>query len=450
MRYYLSILEVQMIISMKIFIQLFFLILNISLTSQILPERERAAKVDQILKNRYTRLLPELMDRAKVGMWILICREYNEDPVLRTMLPATWLHARRRTMLVISKEKTGIQKYAISRYNVGEHFTSAWDKEKQPDQWKALVTLIKDKDPSTIAINTSENYGIADGISKTDYTAFLNALPVEYHKKVVSAESLAVSWIETRTPLEMEIYEDLVELTHDVIKEAFSTKVITVGVTSTDDVVWWLRQKVTELGVETWFHPTVDVQRANTLLSSQVAAFSDRPGEKIIQSGDLIHCDFGISYLRLQTDCQQHAYVLKEGEDAPPDYLKEAFKKGNEVQDIFTNTFKTGLTGNEILLTSLKKAKVMGLRPSIYTHPLGIYGHSAGPTIGMWDAQEGVPGTGDYPLYENTVYAIELNTTVKIPEWKKDIRIMLEEAGFWGADGFKYVNKRQTELITIP
>jgi Xaa-Pro aminopeptidase len=225
--------------------------------------------------------------------------------------------------------------------------------------------------------------------------------------------------------------------------------VITPGVTTSEEVVWWLRQKVTDLGLETWFHPTVDIQRKEEKLKNHIDAFSNGYGETVIQPGDLLHCDFGITYLRLNTDCQQHAYVLKTGETEAPEYLKSALSKGNQLQDILTSNFKTGNSGNEILKNALAEAKSAGLTPSIYTHPLGLYGHSAGPTIGMWDSQGGVPGTGDYVLYPNTVYAIELNTTVAIPEWNKELRIMLEEAGFWGESGFNYVNDRQTELLLI-
>jgi hypothetical protein len=215
-------------------------------------------------------------------------------------------------------------------------------------------------------------------------------------------------------------------------------------------VVWWMRQKVIDLGLETWFHPTIDVQRDREALKSHIESFSKAKDEDVILAGDLLHCDFGITYVGLNTDCQQHAYVLKENETEVPVFLSEAFKKGNRVQDIFTGNFVEGNTGNEILLKSLEEAKAEGLRPSIYTHPLGVYGHSAGPTIGMWDSQGGVPGSGDYPLYKNTVYAIELNTTVTIDAWNKDIRIMLEEAGFYGKDGFRYVNKRQEAIKPIP
>ena len=428
-----------------------FLLYAGSLEAQVLPERERAEVVDEILSDRFTNLLPVLMDRAEIDMWVVISREYNEDPVLKTMLPSTWLNARRRTILVFyrNKETDTLERLAVARYNVGKNIISAWDKEKEPDQWKALTDIIEARNPEKIGINYSDNFGLADGIVRTDYAEFIKRLPANYKTRVTSAEKLAIGWLETRTPKELEYFEQLVDITHDIIKDAFSKKVITPGTTTTDDVVWYLRQRVTDMGMETWFHPTVDIQRSEEKLESHIVSFSNRPEGKVIQQGDLLHCDFGITYLRLNTDCQQHAYVLKVGEKKAPDFLSNALKDGNSVQDIFTKNFKTGATGNEILLRSLKEGKAQGYLPSIYTHPLGLYGHSAGPTIGMWDSQGGVQGTGDYPLYENTAYAIELNTTVTIAEWKKDIRIMLEEAGFWGADGFRYVSGRQEKLILV-
>lgn len=352
-------------------------------------------------------------------------------------------------MLVFSRQGDTIEKLAVARYNIGDAIKSAWDKEKQPDQWQALSNIITARDPEKIGINISENYGIADGLVKTDFELLRQNIPETYRTRLISAEDLAVGWIETRTLKEMLLFSSLVELTHEVIAEAFSTHVIKPGVTTTDDVVWWMRQKLNNLGLETWFHPTVDIQRSNEELVDHVTAFSNKKGSDIIMEGDLLHCDFGITYLGLNTDCQQMAYVLKDTETDAPEFLKDALAKGNRLQDILTTNFRTGRTGNEILAASLEEAKAEGLKPSIYTHPLGVYGHSAGPTIGMWDQQGGVPGTGDYPLYDNTAYAIELNTEVNIPEWDKDIRIMLEEAGFWGKDGFRYVNGRQTSLIII-
>ncbi len=433
------------------YIYFLFFLFSITLSAQVLSERERALLKDEILADRLDNLLPQLMDRSEMDMWILISREYNEDPVMRTMLPAEWLNARRRTIIVFyrNKEENTFEKLAVARYDIGKNITSAWNKEEEPDQWKALVEIIKNRNPKKIGINVSENFGIADGLVQTDFLEFKNALPQAYIDKLVSAENLSVAWIETRSQKEMELYPTLVKITHDIIDEAFSSKVISPGKTTTDDVVWWMRQKVTDMGLETWFHPTIDVQRNNEELKSHIHSFSKGEEEKLIIPGDLLHCDFGITYIGLNTDCQQHAYVLKENEVEVPEFLSEAFKKGNRVQDIFTSNFEKGQTGNQILLKSLEEAKEEGLRPSIYTHPLGVYGHSAGPTIGMWDSQGGVSGSGDYPLYYNTVYAIELNATVEIKEWKKDIRIMLEEDGFYGENGFQYINERQEEIKKI-
>jgi len=389
-----------------VFVLLFFTQISFA---QILSEKERALLKDEILEDRFKNLLPGLMEDANIDMWLLISREYNEDPVLKTMLPATWLNARRRTIIVFyrNKKEKIIERLAVARYNIGKSIQSSWDKEKEPSQWKALVDIIASRNPDKIGINFSKHFALADGLVKTDFDELLENLPETYQERLVSAEKLAIGWLETRSKMEMKLYKKLVKITHDIIDEAFSANVIQTGITTTEDIVWFMRQKVTDLGLETWFHPTVDIQRNNELLKSHITSFSKGKEEKIIQKGDLLHCDFGITYIGLNTDCQQHAYVLKKTESEVPAFLKEAFKKGNRVQDILTNNMSLGITGNEILKASLIQGRKEGLRPSIYTHPLGKYGHSAGTTIGMWDSQNGVPFNGDYALHKNTVYAIE-------------------------------------------
>ena len=419
--------------------------------AQILSEKERALLKDEILEDRFKNLLPGLMEDANIDMWLLISREYNEDPVLKTMLPATWLNARRRTIIVFyrNKKEKIIERLAVARYNIGKSIQSSWDKEKEPNQWKALVDIIASRNPDKIGINFSKHFALADGLVKTGFDELLENLPETYQERLVSAEKLAIGWLETRSKMEMKLYKKLVKITHDIIDEAFSANVIQTGITTTEDIVWFMRQKVTDLGLETWFHPTVDIQRNNEVLKSHIESFSKGKEEKTIQKGDLLHCDFGITYIGLNTDCQQHAYVLKKTESEVPAFLKEAFKKGNRVQDILTNNMSLGITGNEILKASLIQGRKEGLRPSIYSHPLGKYGHSAGTTIGMWDSQNGVPFNGDYALHKNTVYAIELNTTVAIKEWNKDIRIMLDEASLFSDNFFEYVSERQVAIKPI-
>ncbi len=419
---------------------------------KILNERERASVIDEILEDRMSNLLPQLMRKEGIDMWIIISREYNEDPVMKTMLPAVWLSARRRTIMVFfdKGEKEGIERLAIARYDVGNLLKGEWDLNTNPDQWDALIKVIKDKNPKKIGLNFSKYYAHADGLTFTEHQELFEKLPQEFKNKIVSAANLAVNWLETRTERERIIYQQICRISHQIIQEAFSDKIIQPGITTTDDVVWWMRQRVTELGLETWFHPTVDIQRFDPENFDHLRTFSKRPQKQIILPGDLLHCDFGITYLRLNTDQQQHAYILKPGESEVPQFLKNAFKQGNLVQDCLTTHFKAGLSGNEILSKALEQTKKEGLNGVIYTHPIGNHGHAAGPTIGMWDNQGKTIGSGDYPLNLNTAYSIELNAAVQLKEWNKTIRIMLEEDGFFDAEGFRYIDGRQTEIIPIP
>ena len=416
----------------------------------ILTERDRARVMDEVLEDRFTNLLPQLMRREGLDMWIIISREYNEDPVLRTMLPSTWLSARRRTIMVFFDNGKEVEKLAIARYDVGTLLKGAWDIDVRPNQWDALVKIIEDRKPNNIGLNFSTNYAHADGLTTTEQREFQEKLPAQFRKRIVSAEKVAVGWLETRTEKEMTLYPMICRLSHQIIQEGFSEAVIQPGVTTTDDVVWWFRQRITSLGLDTWFHPTVDVQRAGGNDFEHLRTFSKRPDKQVIMPGDLIHVDFGITYLRLNTDQQQHAYILRPGETDVPEPIKAAFKQGNRLQEILTDQFRAGRTGNQMLLSALEQAKKEGINGTIYSHPIGVHGHAAGPTIGLWDQQKSVPGAGDYPLLANTAYSIELNAAVELPDWKKTIRIMLEEDGFFDGQTFRYIDGRQTEIYTIP
>ncbi|MEM9933967.1 MAG: M24 family metallopeptidase [Bacteroidota bacterium] len=430
-----------------------FLLISFSLQAQmptILPLKQQGEVRDQWLVERMETVMPMLMERTGIDMWILISREYNEDPVLKTMLPSNWLNARRTTILVVYNTGEGIETLACARYQVGETFKKAWDKETQPDQWAQLREIIEERDPTAIGVNRSEHFGLADGLSSYHYEKMISYLPKKYKDRIVSAEKLAIGWLETRTESEMVVYQQICRIAHEIIAEGFSEQVIQPGITSTEEVVWWYRQRIQELGLVTWFHPTVDIQRGDPESFDHLRSFSKRPDKQVIIPGDLLHVDFGITYLGLNTDTQQNAYVLRAGETAPPPYLQAAFEQGLRVMDILTNNYETGKTGNELLTSSLEEGKGEGFKPVIYTHPIGYHGHGAGPTIGLWDQQGGVPHRGDYPLYPNTAYSIELNTGVYLEEWDKEIRMMMEEDAFFDGEKVRYIDGRQTALMLIP
>ena len=414
-----------------------------------LPMKDRAALRDAWTRERLDSVVPSLMRREGIDLWVLVAREYDEDPVVQTMLPATWLSARRRTILVFHDrgDERPVERFAVARYAVGDLFESAWNKESQPDQWARLVELIVARDPARIGLNISPTFALADGLTASEHDAFLDALPAHLHGRIVGAEKLAIGWLETRLPAEVAFYEDLCARAHAIIAEGLSSAVITPGTTTTADVEWWFRDRIRELRMTTWFHPSVSVQRPS---AGHDGSFADDPSATVIERGDLVHVDFGITDLALNTDTQQHAYVLRAGETEAPAGLRAALADGNRLQDILMDAFVTGRSGNEILSRALRQARDEGLRPTIYTHPLGLHGHGAGPTIGLWDQQGGVPGKGDYPLHPDTCHSIELMVTVAVPEWDgQDARIMLEEDAVFDGETCRFLDGRQEEFLLI-
>lgn len=419
---------------------------------KILPMRERAAVIDQWLTTRVQTVLPELMQRADIDMWVIVSREYNEDPVIRTFLPSTWQSARRTTILLIFDPGNGqpLETLAVARYGVGETFQAAWDRERDGEQWAHLASLIEERNPRRIGLNFSETFALADGISQTEYRLFHEALPERLHDRVVSAENLAIGWLETRTPDEMETYQQIVRIAHEILAEGLSDAVIQPGITTTSDVEWWYRDRIRELKLTTWFHPSVSADRPDVPEVDMKTSLAARHDAEVIRQGDLLHVDFGITYLRLNTDTQQHAYVLKPNETQAPQELRNALVRGNRLQDILTGHFESGRSGNDILARTLEQAEKEGITASIYTHPIGFHGHAAGPTIGLWDQQGGVPGRGDYPLYPNTAHSIELYAETEIESWNKSVRIRLEEDAFFDGDDTHYIDGRQKSFLLIP
>jgi len=412
----------------------------------VLPLAAQRKKVNELLVERLEQLLPRLMRECGVAMWIVANREYNEDPVYRTLVPEPVFAARRTTILVFfDRGEQGIERLTVSRYGLGDLYQSGWDGGETgsvDEQWRRLGEIVAARDPKTIAVDTSDDWAVADGLS-AGLRRRLEAALGARAERLVSAEQLCVRWLETRTAAELEVYPQIVQLARGVIAEAFSNQVITPGVTTTDDVRWWLRQRFQSLGLPVWFHPICDVQRHTEGADSNKPFLGD--SDATIRRGDVLHCDVGIRYLRLCTDTQEMGYVLRADEQDVPAGLARALAAGNRWQDQLTSSFVAGRTGNQILAETLRKSRSEGLRASVYTHPLGCFGHAPGPTIGMWDNQGPTPVRGDWPLHADTCYAIEGNVKVQIPEWGGQwVQIGLEQDACFDGKRVYYLGGRQT------
>jgi hypothetical protein len=400
----------------------------------VIDLRRQAAERNDLLSRRLDVLVPRLMAEQGIDCWVLIGREYAEDPVLRSMLPAEWLSARRRTILVLTPD----DRFAISRYRVGDLFPSAWDPDEEPDQWRRLAGILDDLDPQAIGIGTSPTQAHADGLTVTQRDALYTALPDHLRDRVVSAGTLGVRWLETRLPEERHALAEATSVAHEILRTGLSREAVIPGTTTTDDLVWWYRQTVHDAGLASWFQPSVSTQRRGS---------SDDPR---ILPGDLVHVDFGIVHADLCTDQQEHAYVLGPGESSAPEGLRHGLARANRIQDILMEEFVEGRSGNEILHAARTRASQEDLAPCIYTHSIGIHGHGAGMTIGLWDAQDGVPGPGDHPLYRDTAYSIELSSRYRVPEWDgRETSFMVEQDAWFDGATCSWLDGRQDDLWLI-
>ena len=422
--------------------------------------REQADIQQRWLATRMSTVLPAIMRKYAVDMWVIPMREYNEDPVFTSIVSATTFAARRRTIYVFFMRGDSVEKIALGGGSQGgvyaavrstrpasgpfggrvERNAELWGDE----QWLALKEVIEKRNPRTIAVNVSRVFAFSDGLSAGELEGMREALGEQWTSRFVRHDGLAVDFIATRLPEEAVFYRKMQELVWAIIDTAFSNRVITPGVTRTDDVVWWMRQRVNDLGLGSWFQPSVSVQRRGVT----DAELGTNP---VIQRGDVLHCDFGIVALRLASDTQHMGYVLRDGETAPPAGVVAALHTANRLQDIVVQEIQPGRTGNEVLRSSLARMRADGIDGTVYTHPIGVHGHGAGPTIGLWDNQDGVPGRGDAKIIPSMWFSIELQATSPIPEWNgQRVRMALEEDMTIDASGAKaWALKRQTEFHLI-
>ena len=421
--------------------------------------RDQAEIQQGWLELRLTRVLPRLMREHDVDMWIMPMREYNEDPVFSGLVSPTTMAARRRTIYAFCDRgrEAGVDRIAIGGTSQGGLYRVVRDPDAQvgaaagqerpaepfgPDQWKLLPPIVEECDPGVIAVNISQAHNFADGLSAGEWEQLQEALPERYRERVVRRPELAVEYIAERVPEMLPVYIEMQKIAHEIIATAFSSEVITPGITTTDDVVWWMRQRVNDLGLGTWFHPSVEVQRRGVAMGDSTAP--------VIVHGDVLHCDFGITALGLNTDTQHMGYVLRPGESDAPAGLKRALAVGNWLQDIVIEELQPGRTGNGVLAAALERMRAEGINGTVYTHPIGDHGHGAGPLVGLWDRQEGVPGRGEVRVKSNTWYSIELQATVPVPLWDgQEVRMALEEDAYLDDGGDRHWVLRRQEALHL-
>jgi Xaa-Pro aminopeptidase len=414
----------------------------------ILSEYDRIEPENRMVADRLENLLPALMEETGIELWLIINREYAEDPVYFTLVPQPSFAARRTTMLLFHLQEDGtVDRLSVNRYPLGEPYQVGWDGGNLDEQWAALGEILAERDPATIGINSSSTWPEADGLTHGLHQKLLDVLPDGFEDRLVSAEALAVRWMETRSEQEQAVYPHVVSIARRAIAEGFSNRTITPGVTTTDDVAWALRDYFESRGLRIWFMPYVNIQRPGVECEADTP-FCGISG--VIQPGDVLHTDVGICYLKLCTDTQEMAYVMRAGEYEVPGFLQEALAEGNRWQDLLTAEFVTGRTGNEILAAA---QDAMGGEPwsfNVYTHPIGFVGHGPGPTIGMWDVPGAIPNTGDWPLHPNTAYAIEGNIAVPLEEWDgQHVQIKLEQSAIYTGEEVIYLAGRQTEWHVV-
>jgi hypothetical protein len=421
-------------------------------------QREQADVRQEWLRLRLERVLPRLMREHGADMWIVPVREYNEDPVFRSLVSPTTMAARRRTIYVFHDPGDGrpVERIAIGGTSQGGLYTVVRDPDAitgtagtqqraaepfGPEQWKLLTTVVRERDPEAIAINVSHTHAFSDGLTLGEWEGLREALGPDYASRVVRRELLPLEYIEERLPEMLPAYRDMMEVVHDIIATAFSERVVTPGTTTTDDVVWWLRQRVTDLGLDTWFQPSVDVQRQGG---------TGGEASPVIRRGDVLHLDFGISVLGLNTDTQHMGYVLRDGETEAPAGLVHALRRANRLQDLLLEEMEPGRSGNHVLGSTLERMRAEGIDGTVYTHPIGDHGHGAGPLIGLWDRQQGVVGRGEVRLRPDTWFSIELQATTAVPEWDgQPVRMALEEEAFLDGNSRRSWVLRRQELFHL-
>ena len=420
-------------------------------TPSVLTVRQQADLVHKITAKRLETLLPRMMRETGLDMWIISCNEDNLDPIFETMVPlGNWNPITQILVLFDQGPGKGVERLNVARTDTQGLFknawdAAAWDQKKGESQWDALGRVVRERDPKRIGLNEGEVQWAAGALTSVLKKKIVEAVGPKYAARLQSAEPLVTLWAETLLEEEVELMERAAALSRSIIADLFSTKMITVGQTTTDDLRWYYWQRVHDLGLRVSFSPFVSIRGRSP---KDVEKWGK--DDKVVRPGDLLHCDVGLKYMRWNSDHQEMAYVLRPGEADAPETFKKLMAEANRLQDVYCGEFKTGLTGNEILGNVLKKARELGIPgPRVYSHSLGYFLHEPGPLIGLpWEQINNV-GRGDVKLVPMSTFVVELSVTGPVPEWGTDFRVPLEQDILFDGERAFFLAGRQTAFHLI-
>jgi Xaa-Pro aminopeptidase len=413
---------------------------------RVLPVRQQADVIVRNLRQRLDTVLPLAMREAGIDMWLILCQEDDYDPIFTILTPmGAWRPILQIILFYDRGEAQGVERINISGTNTLDLYDRPYRGQLEVEQWPSLLKAIAERDPRRIGINVGSVQWAAGGLTHNLYTQLVTRLPAQFVARLESAEPIAARFLSTLTDGEMESHEHVVSLAHNLIAECYSRQAIVPGVTTTEDLEWYYWQRAADQGLEMAFHPFFNLVR------SQAAKGRFGEADTVIRPGDLIHCDVGIRYLRLNSDHQEWAYVLRPDEHDAPAGMCELMTQANRLQDIFMAEFRAGLTGDELLGNILQHARSEGVpNPKVYSHSLGLFLHEPGPLIGLPWEQVHNAGRGDVKLAHNSIFTMELSVTAPLPEWGgQEVRLGVEEDVVFTVDGCRVIGRRQTDFYLV-
>ncbi len=399
----------------------------------------------EIRKKRMKDLLPDALREAGVDAWMIVCRENNNDPLADHIGgenaggTAAFLFYKSNEevrSIVFSPEGEAT---ALAELEIHDRVIPV---ERGKSAVEEAVEFIKENNLNILAVNSSQDNSLADGLSYTQRTN-LEELTRGSTVKLVSSEEVVYNWLSIKLPEEVEIMKKAAELTAVWQIEAYSR--VIPGKTTDADVARFLKQKMKEHGVKDGWHPD-----QNPNVNSGRDRGHSHATDKIIQRGDVIQTDFGIKvHNRWVTDIQRFAYVLKEGETQAPDDIRhywESAKRGNRVA---MQAMRPGVKGIDV---DRAQREVMEKAGSAYVmwstgHPVGYVAHDVGPNLGGSQATHVRPDSNK-PLKEGMTFAFDGFHSWKLPNGDMKT-ISVEEMVVITKDGAAYLTAPQEELILI-